>query len=277
MGSTSAGPSVASLVASQCLLKSGIAGIAIHHCSQIFFYKLLTLGHRFWCETSHESCPHGWVQYIPPIFGMRGSIHYPGRRSPCLNTAYFVGRTPGVSSSHIRIFVLARGPHWRMRQNFTPKLSSASKGGGLELRVAIFTIKRGAKKLLRVSQLDGQRTTHFSRYMPLLINSINYDMFGVPKFDPFPCMRRIDEFLWQFLRIQWWGDHVFFFLISPIWAPWTSISGSKSDKYSAFHTVSLELLFWKMFIPHPPMNLDLLGKIYRKPWFHPKMGGFPHS
>lgn len=63
--------------------------------------------------------------------------------------------------------------------------------------VSIFTIKRGAKKLLRVSQLDGQRTTHFSRYMPLLINSINYDydMFGVPKFDPFPCMRRIDEFL----------------------------------------------------------------------------------
>ena len=167
------------------------------------------MGHRFWCETSHESCPHGWVQYIPPIFGMRGSIHYPGRRSPCLKTAYFVGRTPGVSSSHIRIFVLARGPHWRMRQNFTPKLSSASKGGGLELRVAIFTIKRGAKKLLRVSQLDGQRTTHFSRYMPLLINSINYDMFGVPKFDPFPCMRRIDEFLWEFLRIQWWGDHVF--------------------------------------------------------------------
>ena len=168
MGSTSAGPSVASLVASQCLLKSGIAGIAIHHCSQIFFYKLLTLGHRFWCETSHESCPHGWVQYIPPIFGMRGSIHYPGRRSPCLNTAYFVGRTPGVSSSHIRIFVLARGPHWRMRQNFTPKLSSASKGGGLELRVAIFTIKRGAKKLLRVSQLDGQRTTHFSRYIAVI-------------------------------------------------------------------------------------------------------------
>lgn len=85
--------------------------------------------------------------------------------------------------------------------------------------VSIFTIKRGAKKLLRVSQLDGQRTTHFSRYMPLLINSINYDydMFGVPKFDPFPCMRRIDEFLWQFLRIQWWGDHVnsfFWFLPS---------------------------------------------------------------